>query len=94
MSGSPRVVLRDGHDGCWIPPRDPMAPLVHILGAAVKALDTNGAGDTHTGVLAAELALGNDFEDAARRANIAAAISVTRHGPATSPERSEIAREH
>jgi sugar/nucleoside kinase (ribokinase family) len=84
------VVLRDGHDGCWIAPRDPLAPLLHIPGAPVQALDTNGAGDTHTGVLAAEVALGNDIEGAARRANIAAAISVTRHGPATSPERSEI----
>lgn len=84
------VVLRDGCDGCWIAPRDPAAPVLHIPGSAVTAVDTNGAGDTHTGVVCAELALGSDLASAARRANFAASISVTRHGPATSPSRAEV----
>ena len=37
------------------------------------AVDTNGAGDTHTGVFIAALAHGADALEAARRANAAAA---------------------
>jgi sugar/nucleoside kinase (ribokinase family) len=53
-------------------------------------VDTNGAGDTHCGVLAAELLQGATLLDAAVRANAAAALSVTRPGPATAPGRAEI----
>ena len=84
------AILRDGGDGCWIAPRNPSAPVLHVPGQAVAAVDTNGAGDTHTGVVCAELALGLDVASAARRANIAASISVTRQGPATSPSRAEV----
>jgi sugar/nucleoside kinase (ribokinase family) len=56
----------------------------------VEAVDTNGAGDTHCGVFAAELLLGNNLETAALRANAAAAISVTRYGPATAPTWAEV----
>ena len=50
----------------------------------------SGAGDTHTGVLLAERALGADWESAATRANAAAAIAVTRRGPQSAPSRAEV----
>ncbi|WP_422917558.1 PfkB family carbohydrate kinase [Salinicola tamaricis] len=39
--------------------------------------------DAHTGVLLAALSRGQTPDEAARRANAAAAIAVSRHGPAT-----------
>ncbi|WP_454300001.1 PfkB family carbohydrate kinase [Salana multivorans] len=57
-----------------------------------QVVDTTGAGDAHTGVLAAELASGRPLLDAVRRANLAGAITVTRRGPATSPTREELDR--
>ena len=53
-------------------------------------MDTNGAGDTHTGVLLAERAAGSSWPRAAARANAAGAIKVTRRGPDTAPSRAEI----
>ena len=72
-------------------PRPPVpdAP-VHILAPAVHAVDTTGAGDAHAGVFIAALADGLSPADAARRANAAAALAVTRPGPATSPTRAEL----
>ena len=55
-------------------------------------IDSTGAGDTHTGVLIAGLTEGLDPVAAVRRANAAAAISVTRRGPATAPNRAELNR--
>ena len=55
----------------------------------VAAVDTTGAGDAFGGVLAAALARGADPMEAARRANAAAAIAVTRQGPATAPTAAE-----
>ena len=59
-------------------------PAIHIDGHKVEALDTTGAGDCFAGWLAAELAAGHGLEEAARRANAAAAISVTRAGAGSS----------
>lgn len=59
---------------------------------SVAAIDSTGAGDTHTGVLVASLACGLDPVAAVRRANAAAALSVTRRGPATAPNREELDR--
>ena len=72
-------------------PRPPVpdAP-VHIPAPAVHAVDTTGAGDAHAGVFLAALADGLSPADAARRANAAAALAVTRPGPATSPTRAEL----
>jgi ribokinase len=54
---------------------------VERIGApAVSALDTTGAGDTFSGVLAAGLARGWELERAARWATAAAALSVTKPG--------------
>ena len=62
----------------------------YLAGYPQDAVDTNGAGDTHTGVLVACRAAGADWETAARRANAAGAIKVTRRGPATAPTAAEI----
>jgi sugar/nucleoside kinase (ribokinase family) len=56
----------------------------------VTAVDTTGAGDTHTGVLVAALHAGHDWPEALRRAGVGAAISVTRDGSATAPTATEI----
>jgi sugar/nucleoside kinase (ribokinase family) len=69
---------------------EPTLSSILVPGFPVHAVDTNGAGDTHGGVLAAALARGDDILTAARRANAAAALAVTRRGPATAPTASEI----
>ena len=90
-AGRPRdVLVRMGQDGCLL--GQPGARPVHVPGFGVEAIDTSGAGDTHTGTLIAALAHGSGAADAARTANAAAALSVTRRGPATAPTASELAR--
>lgn len=81
------VLVRDGAVGCWLS-RHGHQEL--IPGLAVTAVDTNGAGDAHCGVLAAELLRGAELPAAAVRANAAAALAVTRPGPATAPTRAEV----
>ena len=69
----------NGADSCLVP------------GIKVAAVDTTGAGDTFNGALATAIGEGFPIADALRFANVAAAISVTRHGAAVScPTRSEI----
>lgn len=87
LSPGAAVVVRDGERGCVV--------FHHGRGTQIpafpqKAVDTNGAGDTHTGVLLAERALGADWESAATRANAAAAIAVTRRGTESAPTRAEV----
>jgi sugar/nucleoside kinase (ribokinase family) len=81
------VVVRDGPAGCWLA-RGEWRQAVE--GFAVKAIDSNGAGDAHAGVLLAGLASGLSEVQAARLANAAAAVAVTRRGPATCPGRAEL----
>ena len=81
------VVFRDGPQGCWISHNGDHQ---HVPGFKVTAVDSNGAGDAHAGVLVAGLARGLTAIDAARRANAAAALAVTRWGPATSPGAAEV----
>ncbi|MFF7710201.1 PfkB family carbohydrate kinase [Pseudomonas sp. NPDC007930] len=76
------VVLRDGPAGCWLAQG---SERWQVPGFSVRAVDSNGAGDAHTGVLLAGLAQGLAPLAAARRANAAAALAVTRRGPATCP---------
>ena len=59
-----------------------------VPGFAVQAVDSNGAGDAHAGVLLAGLSRGLGLYEAALRANAAAALAVTERGPATAPIRS------
>ena len=77
------AIVRDGKRGCELRVGE---SLTYVPGFEVKAVDSNGAGDAHAGVFLAVLATGANAETAARRANAAAAIAVTRHGPATSPD--------
>ncbi|WP_454899843.1 PfkB family carbohydrate kinase [Actinomyces sp.] len=56
----------------------------------VEAIDTNGAGDAHSGVLAASLALGIPLKRALLLANCAGALSTTVVGPASCPPRDQI----
>jgi sugar/nucleoside kinase (ribokinase family) len=81
------IVVRDGPQGCWIRQG---SNAQHVGGFPVTAIDTNGAGDAHAGVLLAGLAAGLSAEKAAVRANAAAAIAVTRWGPATAPKAAEV----
>ena len=62
----------------------------HIPTPHVEAIDTNGAGDSHSGVLAASLAHGIPMERALLLANCAGALSTTVVGPASCPMREEI----
>lgn len=81
------AIVRDGPRGCVVHAAGETA---YVPGFPQRAVDTNGAGDTHTGVLVAERAAGARWVDAARRANAAGAIKVTRRGPATAPTAAEI----
>jgi sugar/nucleoside kinase (ribokinase family) len=81
------MVVRDGPNGCWISQGGERR---HVSGFKVDAVDSNGAGDAHAGVFVAGLAQGLSAFDAAQRANAAAALAVTRWGPATSPGAAEV----
>lgn len=76
------VVVRDGKRGCYVATRDYCEK---IAAFEVSAVDTNGAGDTHVGSFIARLAKGDNPRVAARYANVAAALSTTKRGPATAP---------
>jgi len=87
LSDNAVVVVRDGPKGCHVREAGHTA---YLPGFPQEPVDTNGAGDCHTGVLVAERAAGTDWVAAARRANAAGAIKVTRRGPATAPTAAEI----
>lgn len=82
------VIVRLGADGCLV--AAPGKEAVLVPGFTVDALDTNGAGDAHVGAFIASLLSGLDPLASARRANAAAAYSVTRAGPDTSPTAREL----
>ncbi|WP_353646723.1 PfkB family carbohydrate kinase [Mesorhizobium sp. WSM2239] len=82
------VVIRQGERGCHVRLADGAAR--HIPAFTVSAIDTNGAGDTHVGTFVSALSRGADPFEAARYANAAAAISVTRHGGSSAPTHAEI----
>ncbi|HEX4441990.1 MAG TPA: PfkB family carbohydrate kinase [Galbitalea sp.] len=83
----PGIVTRLGQRGCTVAHG---GIVVEVPGFPVDAVDTNGAGDAHVGAFAAALAAGLPPADAARRANAAAAIAVSRFGPATAPTLDEV----
>jgi len=58
----------------------------------VQVVDSNCAGDAHVGVFAAALLAGASPRSAVLRANAAAALAVTKTGPATAPAADEIDR--
>ena len=98
-TGRAGVIVRAGRSGCVLALRAPGPDATPGPGAispglipapAVVAVDTTGAGDAHAGVFLAGLAAGLAPAAAAGRANAAAALAVTRAGPAESPSRAEL----
>jgi sugar/nucleoside kinase (ribokinase family) len=85
------VVVRTGAAGCLLALAGAESAPLLVPGFRVPVVDTNGAGDIHTGTFIAVLARGADAREAARTANAAAAISVTRRGPAAAPTEAELA---
>ena len=82
------LIVHAGSCGAWV--CDLGKEAEHIKGFQVKAVDTNGAGDAHTGVLAASIGYKMTLKQAVLYANAAAAIAVTKYGPATCPTKKEI----
>lgn len=82
------VVVTLGGGGCLIADA---AGVRRIDGVVAKVVDTTGAGDTFTGVLAASLARGADLHAACSRAVVAGALAVERRGAVPSiPTAAEI----
>jgi ribokinase len=75
-TGAP-VIVTMGADGALLASE---GSTEHFAGHRVDAVDTTGAGDTLTGVLAASLASGLDVRASVRRAVAAAALAVTKPG--------------
>jgi sugar/nucleoside kinase (ribokinase family) len=88
MNDRLNVVVRDGARGCVVAINHREANVVD--GFDTTVVDTNGAGDVHNGVFLAQLIRGLDVLEAARWANAAAAMSISRLGPATCPTRDEV----
>ena len=90
------VLVRAGAEGAYIGrPAQPETnttadEVIAIPTPRVEAIDTNGAGDAHSGVLAVSLAQGIPLERALLLANCAGALSTTVVGPASCPTREEI----
>jgi sugar/nucleoside kinase (ribokinase family) len=82
------VVIRAGAQGCFVRLAD--GSLKAVSGFKVAAIDTNGAGDTHIGAFVSALSRDVPPFEAARYANAAAALSVTRHGGSSAPSDAEI----
>ena len=82
------VLLRLGAQGCLVQPAGEAADWLE--GFPVVAVDSNGAGDAHTGAFLAALARGATAAEAAYRANACAALAVSRRGPATAPSEEEV----
>ena len=75
--GPKAAVLKLGARGCLIATR---GDTVRVPGFSVDAADTTAAGDVFNGAFATALAEGQTVPQAARFANAAAALSVTRPG--------------
>lgn len=86
--GAAGVVIRAGARGCFVRLANGTAQI--IPGFKVAAIDTNGAGDSHIGAFVSALSRGMPPFEAARYANAAAALSVTRHGGSSAPSDQEI----
>ncbi|WEV41793.1 PfkB family carbohydrate kinase [Bifidobacterium sp. ESL0682] len=87
-----RVIVRVGALGAWYCDgrRGSEAAVAHIPALEVTAVDTNGAGDTHAGVLCAALLESDDIVRALKFANCAGGLSTCHSGPATCLPRSDI----
>ncbi len=86
--GPSTVILKLGHLGVVMADAQGTR---RIPGFSVKAVDSTAAGDAFNGAFAVALAEGRSPSEAARFANAAGALSVTRHGAQTSiPSRPEV----
>lgn len=79
--GARAVILTLGQRGSLVVTPDASERIAPVR---VAAVDTTGAGDAYVGTLAACLGSGQPLVEAARRANLVAALSVTRAGTQTS----------
>ena len=88
------VVVRAGAEGAYFArpaaSANTGADVTYIPTPRVAVIDTNGAGDAHSGVLAAALAQAIPLERALLLANCAGALSTTIVGPASCPAREQI----
>jgi len=86
--GAQSVIIKMGAAGCWVLDKGDAST---IQGYPVSVVDTTAAGDTFNGALATSLARGDTLVEAARFANAAAALSVTRSGAIASiPDLAEV----
>ena len=86
------ILVRKDDSGAYFAPADGTGDLstFHIPTPRVTTADTNGAGDAHSGVLAASLAQGIPLDRALVLANCAGALASTVIGPASCPTRDQI----
>ena len=90
---APRVALTLGEQGVCYASRD--GARYQIPAVSARSVDTTGAGDTFTGVLAACLAVGRPMQIALQYACAAASLSVEKPGAIASiPREAEIAARH
>ncbi|HLW48093.1 MAG TPA: ribokinase [bacterium] len=88
LNPAPAAVVTLGARGTLLVDRDGTA---HVAGVPVTAADSAGAGDAFIGTLAYFLGRGEPLLRAARRANVAAALSVTKAGTRSSfPTRADV----
>lgn len=87
LRGEAVAIVRDGPEGCAV---HAAGMTTYVPGFPQTPVDTNGAGDTHTGALLAEVVAGRPWVEGCRRANAAAAIKVTRRGPQSAPTAAEV----
>lgn len=71
------VLLKLGAQGCWV---SDASGVTRLPALAVTPLDSTGAGDCFAGTCLARLAAGDSLVDAARAANVAAALSTLGFG--------------
>ena len=86
------VLVRKDESGAYFAPSNTSDSLstVHVPTPRIRAVDSNGAGDAHSGVLAASLAQGIPLDRALVLANCAGALASTVIGPASCPTRDQI----
>ena len=86
------VLVRKDENGAYFAPTDASDSLstVHVPTPRIRAVDSNGAGDAHSGVLAASLTQGIPLKRALLLANCAGALAASASGPATCPPRPQI----
>ena len=85
----PLVFLKRGSKGCTVATRDARTP---IPPHPVTPVDATGAGDTFAGALLARLLAGDPPAEAARYANVAAALATTGYGAVAPMPRAEAVR--